>query len=357
MLPIDEHDPLANVPGCKNCGTPHWDGERYCADCGQKIFTGPPTVWKLMTDFFENFFNVDNRIFRTLRDLAIPGKLTTHYLAGRQQPYLNPLRLFFISAVLMLGSAAIFTTASVKESFNKLAMESRLNGYRTVFKEEIQTAIDSIQRSFPGEEALLATDSLQHLLNFDTEDSTTLVHFIYAGSGVFEPVQTELTTKDLYTLSPEKITDNCKIEGWWSRFQFQQLIRIKTMDSQGITLLFSQLVWGLLLIIPLCALMLKLFYIRSKRLFIEHTIFSLHVHTCLFLLLTLAFLLIHFYGIPHGLILAGVAITVYFPLALRRVYQQSWGKTLLKMLLLFLGYVFIVSICAIVSVVISVALF
>lgn len=357
LIPAEEHDPLAEHPACKNCGTPHWPGEKYCADCGQKIFTGPPTLWKLIADFFENLFNIDNRIFRTLATLVIPGKLTIQYLEGRQQPYLNPLRFFFVATVLMLATAALFLTSEVEEAFNEAAIEDRMTAFQNIFREELNVAVDSVKTLFPDTTVAAATDSLKRYFVSSKKDSLSLVHFEYTGGLVLTPVTTKFAHKDLYTMSPKEVVDKYEITGWFHRLQLKQIIRIDTMDSRGLTVLFGQLVWGLLFIIPFCAIMLKLFYIRRKRLFVEHVIFSLHVHSFLFLLLAIGFILFYFWGVPYGVIFAGIASVIYFPLALKRVYGQSWRKTLFKVSLLFLGYVMILSVCALISVAIAVAMY
>jgi hypothetical protein len=105
--------------------------------------------------------------------------------------------------------------------------------------------------------------------------------------------------------------------------------------------------------LPLFALLLKLFYFRSRRYYIEHLIFSLHMHTWAFM----AFLLWDGYGKlialgPNWLhavfswAMAGWVI--WYPLkALRVVYGQSWRKTLVKAVLL--GGIYSIVLLALVS--------
>jgi hypothetical protein len=47
-------------------------------------------------DVFESFWHLDGRIFRSLRELWIPGRVAGNYLAGQRVRYLPPLRLFVI---------------------------------------------------------------------------------------------------------------------------------------------------------------------------------------------------------------------------------------------------------------------
>jgi hypothetical protein len=122
---------------------------------------------------------------------------------------------------------------------------------------------------------------------------------------------------------------------------FKQIVRMNRLSLSGMTALTSQIIWGLLLLVPLAAALLKLLYIRRKRPYVEHFIFTLHTHAFLFLTQFLAALGLLIFDSPWLLIISAVATVVYFLFALKRVYGQSWGKTLLKAMLLGWGYIFL----------------
>jgi len=87
--------------------------------------------------------------------------------------------------------------------------------------------------------------------------------------------------------------------------------------------------------------LLLLFYFRRGRLYYEHLIFSVHIHTVLFLLFSIA-LGITFFSNP-ALISSVLVWTfwiswLYFLLSIKRVYGQSWGKTIVKFFLLSMMY-------------------
>jgi len=94
------------------------------------------------------------------------------------------------------------------------------------------------------------------------------------------------------------------------------------------------------------ALLLKLFYIGSKRYYVEHFVFTLHIHSMVFVTMLLFLLLV--FGAMHLPWLvplkdkAGTAIfwyvMIYLFLAMRFFYRQSWLKTALKFCLLFISY-------------------
>lgn len=87
-------------------------------------------------------------------------------------------------------------------------------------------------------------------------------------------------------------------------------------------------------LLPIFALLLKLFYRRQDRYYLDHLIFALYHHAFGFMALTLLVIL----GRPWvpdwlatPLVLAlWLWFFVYLALALRKVYGGSWGKTFFK---------------------------
>ena len=53
-----------------------------------------------LEEVFESFWHLDGRIFRTLRDLVVPGRVALGYIAGHRARYVAPLRLFVILSLL-----------------------------------------------------------------------------------------------------------------------------------------------------------------------------------------------------------------------------------------------------------------
>ena len=95
----------------------------------------------------------------------------------------------------------------------------------------------------------------------------------------------------------------------------------------------------LLVLLPVFALIHKVLYIRHKIYLVEHLVFLLHTHAFLFLLVLLAFVL-SFLGLNSGWIplICVLSMMVYLIIAFRTVYEQSWGKTLLKFFFLSFCY-------------------
>jgi len=88
---------------------------------------------------------------------------------------------------------------------------------------------------------------------------------------------------------------------------------------------------------------LKIIYVRSKKFYVEHLIFSFHYHAFIFLIFTMVILLIPYLG--GGIIGLGFFIAfVYLFIALKRIYQQGWFKTLLKIFIISLIYLVLLTI-------------
>lgn len=98
-------------------------------------------------------------------------------------------------------------------------------------------------------------------------------------------------------------------------------------------------------LLPVFALLMKAFYFR--RLYFDHLIFAIHLHTAGYLVLLLLLPLQRFADQSIGLLIVQVALftyfLVYFVIAVRRVYESSWLVTVLKASWVLFGYTIIVS--------------
>ncbi len=122
----------------------------------------------------------------------------------------------------------------------------------------------------------------------------------------------------------------------------------------------------LFVLLPVFALLLKLFYVFKRRLYMEHLIVALHSHAflCLALLLMFAAMaardaIASHAGFVYGLLgWCEAALWVWMPLYLllmqKRVYGQGWPMTLLKYAVLGQLYIFLLSFGAVFTVMFSV---
>jgi hypothetical protein len=95
----------AQVEGCRNCGTALVGP--YCALCGQKDIPLDPTLRAIAAEGIEQAFDVDGRLWRSLRVLFTkPGLLTNELFAGRRAGYVSPFRLYLVFAAIVFAATA-----------------------------------------------------------------------------------------------------------------------------------------------------------------------------------------------------------------------------------------------------------
>jgi hypothetical protein len=100
----------------------------------------------------------------------------------------------------------------------------------------------------------------------------------------------------------------------------------------------------MLVLVPLLALMLAMVHWRPRVYLVEHLVFSLHLHTTMFMALTLATVeaaLTSGRGIGWVL---GPMFMVYALLAMKRVYGRGWLLTTVKFASLLVFYLFLLMI-------------
>ena len=99
-------------------------------------------------------------------------------------------------------------------------------------------------------------------------------------------------------------------------------------------------------LLPVFALLLKVVYWR--RLYFDHLIFAMHLHTMGYLVLALMLPLEEIADRNTGLMFAQLALLVYFfayfVIAAQRVYRSGWLVASLKSSVILFGYMIVVSI-------------
>lgn len=119
----------------------------------------------------------------------------------------------------------------------------------------------------------------------------------------------------------------------------QSLIKAFSEKDYFIQSLYRNLSYILFVLMPVFALILKLLYIRRRRLYIEHLIFSLNMHS--FALLLFSFIVILSMILPSASNATAwflVVLPVYFSAGMKRFYMQGWFKTIVKEIILTVLY-------------------
>ncbi|RUL64365.1 DUF3667 domain-containing protein [Dyella dinghuensis] len=356
---------------CANCTTP-LEGE-YCHHCGQSVHSVLRPVHGLMEEFLETFLHIDGRIFHTLPPLMFkPGFLTLEYFSGRRVRYIAPFRLMFVMCLLSLFVIHIDTDLITSRSAEQ-RQQKLLIGQSGSFADDTDTS--DVQRDLNKKLAILEAARAD---NTGPTGNATIVSQIdateqkyrdeakqrlidlgkspaAAASTASAPVQAS-EHEDGYS----KATGPVHI-GWLPDFANERLTllrihmveNIKALSSGSlssrreaqerlITNLFGALPGIMLVLIPVFALVLAVFYLFRRRLYMEHLIVALHSHAFIFaslLLFALAgmlqtWLTPHAHWVIYVLGTIQVALTVWIPIYLlimqKRVYRQGWPMTIVK---------------------------
>jgi hypothetical protein len=318
---------------CKNCGT-EFKGH-YCPDCGQEVAEFNRPFGFIMYDFMGNFFAFDTRFFITFKYLLFyPGFLTQEFFRGKRKKYSPPFRIFvFLSFVLFL-ILSFLTDKGLEAELNTSINESP----QTV-KENIAVLNNELNRA-ENELNEIPLDSLAPNLFKIQNDSAKikidLVGIFFGKGSIRERLD------KLANVLEAQITDETEPD---NRNRIKKYVTICRAPEVAISKLLQYLSWASFILLPLFALILKLFYVRRKQLYIKHLLFSIHIHSFVFIILiliTLPWLL--FNSIP-GIIVTILLFTIplYIIIALHKFYAQSWGKTIVKLILMGMIYNFIIT--------------
>jgi hypothetical protein len=177
------------------------------------------------------------------------------------------------------------------------------------------------------------------------KDST--LNYSFTISSYVDSLLQKNTTPDEYSEMQSKLPDNRKA-GFITRAITLRLLKINLEGEAGkkefikklVATFFHNLPKMLFFLLPVFALLLKLLYVRRKQFyFVDHAVLSLHYFSFIFLMLIFSvYILDAVLGTDRFTKLAIAWILIYLPVAMKKLYGQSWRKTLVKLFLL--GFLF-----------------
>jgi hypothetical protein len=253
---------------CLNCGAEL--AGAFCSACGQRAIPAYPTVREMAGDAWEELSGYDGRFARTVRLLLRhPGALTREVLEGRRARYISPVRLYLVASVAYFLIAA--ASPNVTPPPNP---------------------------QVPG---------------------TT--------------VKIDLSTSDpaLPSLTPEQRDQLLKAldrAPWWAAPLLRSAFTSPREFRARFLTYFPRVLFAL---VPVFAAIVALFYRRRR--FLVPLVLSLHLHAAVFVVFSLTELS----NFPRHVgfaavcgVIAFVFIVAYSLVAFRRVFGESWPRTLAK---------------------------
>lgn len=343
----------AKIKLCRNCGHPMSEEDRYCTQCGQKHTTGKVSFGHLLSEFFEEVFSLDSRIFLTAGALFRPGKLTNEYFAGRHKRYAHPIRLFFLTAVLFFGLLSIVVRQSEEANGGLSNIDNELyeKAYRSKFMDDLDVASDSVRQKLSARRNVdLTLDTLLQFLR-DSKKTDSEIGYLHIGDDwSIQDSSIQVDYQDIIALPRDSFFRKYQVEGLLNQTMLRQTIRLQTSSEEFMYYLLGQMIWMVLLMMPFLALILKLLYIRRRRYYIEHLVFSFHYHAFGFVAfmppLLITILPVEQTASYEALLataytIAGLALAIYLFVSMRRIYRQGVFKTFVKFSMLNFTYMFI----------------
>jgi len=321
---------------CPNCRSPLIHEADFCHKCGQKNTDGRFTVKELFSQFFDNVFNLDSKIFRTLGAVFIPGKLTNAFLNGQRRKYYHPIRLFLVLIVISLAGLNYQSDISVpgnldKEHIDKFKERKRLMSV-------LDEGINSISEKTDEHSVLETLDTLSNIFYRNSGKRVDSIN-INEAIKITDDFDFYIALEDFGKYSSEEIIDVYKVKGFFRRLIVQQKVKMLAEGTSFIPFVMGKVTWSVFFVLLLLTLVFKLLYFKSDFLYLEHLIFGIHLNS-FFLIIVSTFTLL-----PEGIVeelmsWAVLLMAIYFFIAMKRVYKQSFFITSLKLIVVLICYFF-----------------
>ncbi|WP_345777540.1 DUF3667 domain-containing protein [Dyella sp. LX-1] len=374
---------------CANC-TAAMQGE-FCHHCGQSIHTVLKPVHHMFEDTLETFLHVDGRVLHTLPPLMTkPGFLTLEYFSGRRQRYVPPFRLMFVLCLLafFLTHIAVDSLVTRGKDFAPGVHVDRRQFDDLKTSDDVRHALDEQLANLQQARATVANvpGADAGLVKAEKELRKQAERRIATIDGAAAPASGASAKAPAAAASAPAVAssaghraakdDDVEAEDWLDKpantrvswlpeFMNARLAHAaanlranirgwKSSDPEvheqaaerfkaGI---FGALPQTMFVLMPAFALLLKLFYLFKRRLYMEHLIVALHSHAFLFatVLLWVLLALLKSWIAPHAAWVGSVlgwlefALAIWAPVYLllmqKRVYRQGWFMTVLKYLVI-----------------------
>ncbi len=297
---------------CLNCGTKLLDS--FCQHCGQKDIAKRQTLDELLTNFISSFWSYEGKFFKTIKFLIIkPGFLATEYNAGKRESYYHPARMYvFISFVFFL-LLSVLPNDDLKKSMVKADFSDEEK--KEAVKDSIKSMVDSIKT-----------------VSKKNKNSDFTIIGDHKTSASYDSAQAALAPEKrdgwlMKNLTLRSIEINEKYKG--NGEEFVNDFRDAFFDN------FSKVLFWLL---PFFALLLKLLYVRRDYFYSEHLVFSIYYYNFFYFAGSLQVLVNALPVWEWVSPLVGYWIVLYLLFAMKRMYKQGWGKTILKYILFLFSF-------------------
>ena len=297
---------------CKNCNQALNAVDNFCPNCGQKNIPKLDVKF-LLGELFQTIFNLDSKVFRSLKYLIFkPGYLSKEYVGGKRVSYLAPIRIYLVLSFLFFFLYAAFDfDNSSNDSGEKFSVTLNDGKFEINNNSVVSTEVEGVSFTVGGEEVMVPVEELKQM-KYDGKLEEGL-----------DSLTAEMPRLPAY---------------------FSKKLAVAKLDNKGFgDVMRDQLSLFLILFLPFFALLYSMVFSGSKKGFVANLIFNLHFNSFIILILLFDLLLepllnrSEVFNFIWGTILI-VYSQYYIVKAVMVFYQRKWWVGLYKYFVLLFGY-------------------
>ncbi|WP_019029772.1 DUF3667 domain-containing protein [Colwellia piezophila] len=397
--------PAEEIKDCENCHQPL--AGNFCANCGQEADSKLKYFWVVIMHLLDDIFSFDSRASRTVWPLVTrPAFITNEYFSGRRVHYVPPLRLYLFISIVFFITLKFFVGADDNNGFNindKKTLITQVKGHIEVLTTEqktlpkipsksmeelaqvtrlntdiakFNTYLADLNRDYSSgqnKQIIKLTRELLELEFDHTEEAFSpkdQVRFDKLTARRLKVLNGGIVSEELNignnedgTLSFDFLSDesNKKLNNFTEELAEKGEKAFNSDTGPLIEQVIGKLPQLMFILLPLFAVLLKVMFIFSKRLYMEHLTVALHSHSFIFITVLLSEILellddylaptspsiANFFGVFAGGLL--LWIPIYLFLMQKRVYKQGYFFTLVKFSIIGTIYSLMIAVTAIIA--------
>ncbi|MFD2247184.1 DUF3667 domain-containing protein [Pontibacter ruber] len=306
---------------CLNCGSTVPD--KFCSNCGQENLELHESFLHLVLHSVGHYFHLESKFFKSIVPLLTkPGYLTQEYFAGKRASHLNPISMYIFISIVFFSLFTLNSNSNKKEVIKDKAVAE--NTLTKAEAEQVKKVVGSAVSEEAGEQTYNLLDKEQAIADSTGRKNEAVVAAappVTPSDVAVNVFGNNAVSHSLKTKFKELKEDEVK----WELFKIKLVSHLPKM---------------MFILLPLFALILKLVSYRSSKYYVEHLIYSIHVHSFLFLfgaiLIVVQWILPFLSDWIQGL---GLLVMLwYIYRSMRNIYRSSRWGTVNRFLLLGFAY-------------------
>jgi hypothetical protein len=389
---------------CENCHQP-LNGP-FCGQCGQQAESTLKYFWLVIMHLLDDILSFDSRAARTILPLVTrPGFLTNEYIAGRRVHYVPPLRLYLFISIVFFITLNFFVASEKNNLVNvninqptRVEIKEHITLLENKQLEIVKTSPDKISELLAIKNDLAKFSMFLTDMNKDysLEANKNLINMTrslvdlelekYHDSNPLsdkDNARFELLTSNIVKFKngedvdidkkskPVVISDlsfdflaedtNKKLTAFSNDLATKAEKAFSSDIAPLVKEVISKLPQLMFILLPLFAVLLKIMFMFSKRLYMEHLTVALHSHSFIFFTILLIELLNVFYdysetaipSITGAIEFSMKALLTWIPIYLfimqKRVYKQGYFFTFVKYGFIGSAYIFLIGFTGVIA--------